>query len=207
MSSPWIFLISLATVILSEFSLYWTHKFPSVDQLVPIEYNAWPDSCGRFAPPLIYCMEQHDYSVLRYPLVFFWQVLNPFSLIVLGLVLICWIKPYITHPNVLALLGLSDTAAHIKNPKWTKWMKRLLSLLTIVVESLFLIAALCDAVCFAFFDVEKLIDWSNWSFGQIVAITLWLPVASKYFYWNICKSPVFHGLYNMHSFIGIDWFI
>jgi hypothetical protein len=90
MMEPWIFVLSVATIIVSEFSLYWTHETPSIDQLVSIDYNGWPDSCGGYAPPLIYCADQSEFYYERVPLLFVWQVLNPYCLTVFGLAVISW---------------------------------------------------------------------------------------------------------------------
>jgi hypothetical protein len=72
---------------------------------------------------------------------------------------------------------------------------RLPSLLTFAVESLFLAAVLLEAVCFAEFQHLRLIDFSAWGFGQVVAITIWFPVVSKYAYLMLCEfSTVFEAL-------------
>lgn len=198
MNSPWMFFLSAGTVTLSEFALYWTNKFPSPDQLVPMEYSQWPASCGGLAPPLIYCPDQDGYARVRIPVMFFWRYLNPYCLTVFGLVVIHWFISYLAKfvyvrhlcETVLARLGLSDSSRprQFLSAKWRKWLNRLPKFLTIGVEALFLLAMTVDFVCFAGFDALGVIDWGNWSFGQIVAITMWFPVISKYIYWNICKS-------------------
>jgi hypothetical protein len=37
------------------------------------------------------------------------------------------------------------------------------------------------------FWLDRVIDTSGWSFGQIVSITIWFQVIIKYLYWSKCK--------------------
>ena len=199
LTEPWIFFLSVATIIVSEFALYWTHETPSVDQLSAFDYNGWPESCGGYAPPLIYCANQTEDYDLRVPLLFFWQVLNPYCLTVFGLDVVLWSRPYVVKmvdiegvcQRTFARLGLGNfpsEARRLLSSTWGEWINRLPSLLTFCVESLFLAAVFLECVCFAEFEHLKVIDFSSWGFGQIVAMTIWFPVASKYAYLILCKS-------------------
>ncbi|CAI7626006.1 unnamed protein product [Penicillium glandicola] len=193
LTEPWIFLLSVTTIIVSEFALYWTHETPSVGQLSPFNYNGWPDSCGGYAPPLIYCTDPNVESNLRLPLLFFWQVLNPYCLIVFGLDVILWFWLYVARmvdidavcERTCTRLGLHNLPSKVRqllSSTWGEWFKRLPSLFTFCVESLFLAAVFLELVCFAEFGHLQVIDFSGWGFGQIVALTIWFPVASKYAY-------------------------
>lgn len=199
LTEPWIFFLSVATIIVSEFALYWAHETPSVNQLSAFDYNGWPESCGGYAPPLVYCADQIEDYDLRVPLLFFWQVLNPYCLIVFGLDVILWSRQYVVKmvdveevcQRTFARLGLSDIpskARRLLASTWGKWFDRLPSLLTFCVESLFLAAVFLECLCFAEFEHLKVIDFSAWGFGQIVAMTIWFPVASKYAYLILCES-------------------
>lgn len=196
LTEPWIFFLSVATVIVSEFTLYWTYEAPLVDQLSIFDYKGWPQSCGGYAPPLIYCADQVEDYYLRVPVVFFWQVLNPYCLIVFGLDVILWFWPYVVKmvdiegicQRNFARLGLRKKVQRLLASPWSKWIKKLPSLLTFCIESLFLVAVFLECLCFAEFAHIKVIDFSGWSFGQIVAMTIWFPVASKYTYLILCES-------------------
>lgn len=101
-----------------------------------------------------------------------------------------WFGPYagkvkFIKPNVLARLRPSQ---QFFDSKWWKWIRRSPGLLTFLVEIMFTLVLVIDAACFDMFNDLRVIDWDEWSFGQIVAITLWLPVISKYIYWMICKN-------------------
>ena len=93
--------------------------------------------------------------------------------------------------RTFARLGLGNfpsEARRLLSSTWGEWINRLPSLLTFCVESLFLAAVFLECVCFAEFEHLKVIDFSSWGFGQIVAMTIWFPVASKYAYLILCKS-------------------
>lgn len=190
MLDPWIFFLSAGTVIVSECALYWTRKPPKPDQLVPIEYDKWPTTCGGHTPPLVWCDNPSFYVYERVPLLFFWYYLNPFCLTVFGLIVIMWFVPYVDKvkfikQNVLARLRPSQ---QFFDSKWWSWIRRLPGLLTFLVEIIFTLVLIIDAECFYLFNDLRVIDWNEWSFGQIVAITIWMPVISKYIYWMICKN-------------------
>jgi hypothetical protein len=198
-TEPWIFVLSLATIIMSEFSLYWTHETPSIYQLSAFDFNGWPESCGGNAPPLIYCASQTVTYDLRVSLVFFWEVLNPYCLTVFGLDVILWFWPSVQRmvdvggvsQRTFARLGVRKLPSKVQrllSSTWGGWIKRLPSLLTFCVESLFIAAVFLESLCFAEFDHLKVIDFSAWGFGQIVAMTIWFPVVSKYAYLVLCES-------------------
>jgi hypothetical protein len=50
------------------------------------------------------------------------------------------------------------------------------------------VAVFLECLCFAQLELLKVIDFSGWGFGQIVALAIWLPVASKYAYLILCES-------------------
>uniref|UniRef100_A0A093UPX4 Uncharacterized protein n=1 Tax=Talaromyces marneffei PM1 TaxID=1077442 RepID=A0A093UPX4_TALMA len=171
-------IVMVATVIVSEFSLYWTYETPSVDQLSTFDYNEWPESYGGV------------------PILFFWQVLNPYCLVVFGLDVILWLQPYVVKMADneasrggywakfirLDLPNISLKAQQLATSTWGKWVRKLHGLLTFLVESLFLVAVFLECLCFAEFGHLRAIDFSAWGFGQIVALTIWFPVASKHIY-------------------------
>jgi hypothetical protein len=178
--------------------LYWTHETPSVDQLSDFGYNGWPESCGGYAPPLIYCADQTEDYYLRVPLLLFWEVLNPYCLIVFGLDVILWFRPYIVKMvDIEGVCQRNFASPSLRNfpiivrrllaSTWGEWIKRLPSLLTFCVELLFVAAVFLESVCFAEFEHLKVIDFSGWGFGQIVAMTIWFPVVSKYAYLILCE--------------------
>ncbi len=197
--SPWNFFLSVITVIVSEVALYQTKDVPSLDQIVPMEYSGWPASCGFSAPPLVYCaISASEFSsqvIIRGSPKFFITWSNPYCLVVFGLAILLWTKTVIVHaidaeslPGLfLQRLGIFTEMRPLSGSRWKSWAERASSLVTFFVEAIFIAAMTMDITAFDGFDFAKLIDWNAWSFGQIVAITIWLPVASKYIYWMICE--------------------
>lgn len=50
-----------------------------------------------------------------------------------------------------------------------------------------------------------MIDFSGWGFGQIIAMTLWFPVASKYMYLILCESYTTPDIYSLTvSVVGTE---
>lgn len=211
LNSPWIFALSVVTFIVSEVALFGTRDAPSVDQIVPIDYNGWPESCGFFPPPLVYCgisTSQIETRVLiRGGAVFFTQWSNNYCLTVFTLIILLWIKSAIIDAIddrsrrgfFLARIGTSQSISmnqRVADSKWGKWLQWAYVFLTCLIEATLVAAIIMDITAFGGLDVVGLIDWSAWSFGQIVAITLWLPVVSKYFYWLMCEfaTPSFPSL-------------
>lgn len=109
-----------------------------------------------------------------------------------------WFQPYVVKMmdidrvcQTFAPLGLRNLLSHVRrllSSTWGDWIKRLPSLLTFCVESLFLAAVFLECLCFAQFESLNLVDFSGWGFGQIVAVAIWFPVASKYAYLILCES-------------------
>ncbi|TWU78243.1 hypothetical protein ED733_008109 [Metarhizium rileyi] len=198
--SPWNFVLSVVTVIVSEVALYQTRDVPSIDKIVPMDYNGWPASCGFSAPPLIYCglstTEFYTQVLTRGGPMFFLQWSNPYCLVLFGMVILLWIKTFIidaigreTFPRFfLERAWLSQPPP---DSKWGRWLPRASGLVTFLVEIAFIGAMVMDITAFDGFDYIHLIDWGAWSFGQVVAITLWFPVASKYIYWLVFGTEAY----------------
>ncbi|OQE35460.1 hypothetical protein PENCOP_c013G05370 [Penicillium coprophilum] len=193
LTEAWVFFLSVTTIVVSEFALYWMHKIPSPDQLKTFDYNGWPKSCGGYAPPLIYCHLDKNQDALKLARMLIWGVLNPYCLTVLGLDVILWLRLYVMKMmNVEAFCQRTCTRLGARNfpykvrqllaSRWGQWLKKLPIMLTFCVELLFLAAVSLECFCFYQFKHSEVVDFSDWGFGQIVAMTIWLPVASKYAY-------------------------
>lgn len=196
----WNFILSIVTVILSEVALYQTQHVPDMDQIVSMNYNDWPASCGFLAPPLVYCglstTESYTPVLTRVGPIFFLQWSNPYCLVMFVLVIILWISNRIaaaidarSFPRAKSFLERVSTTELIlnSNRKTKRWIECASAIVNVLVEIGLIAAMVMDITAFDGFDYLNLIDWSAWSFGQIVAITLWFPVVSKYIYWLICE--------------------
>lgn len=200
MMSPWIFFLSIGTVILSEVAMSWTINAPTIHELVPIENHAWPGSCGNHVPPLIWCGSRSLYGAFG-PVAIFYAILNPFCLVVFVVVCLVYLFPWAgwavgrfkLKKKRFGQLFLVQPHRNLKQMLESKWGRRIFvrvgpKVFTCLIEILLVVCTFVDIVCFAFFCYYGLIDFGSWSFGQIVAIMIWFPVVSKYLYWTFCKS-------------------
>ncbi|KAF9884546.1 hypothetical protein FE257_001491 [Aspergillus nanangensis] len=196
--STWIFALSVLTIIVSEVALFSTRDAPSMTQIMPMEYTHWPASCANMAPPLVYCgissSRIETRVLIRGGSIFFSQWTNPYCLVVFGLVVILWIHSLVVNTmydgsqrgSILESIGVARVVSPIQRlsqSTWGAWLRRVMVFVTGLVEVVLIAALVMDMTAFQGLSVIELIDWSEWSFGQIVAITLWLPVVSKYLYW------------------------
>lgn len=203
MLSPWIFFLSVGTVILSEVAMSWTINAPTIRQLVPIENHTWPGSCGNHVPPLIWCGNKILYDAFG-PVAIFYTILNPFCLVVFVVVCLVYLCPWAgwvvdrfkVRKKRFGQLFLVRPHRNIKQILESKWGSRIFvrvgpKVFTFLIELLLVASTSVDILCFVLFNFYGLIDFSSWSFGQIVAIMIWFPVVSKYLYWTFCKlSPL-----------------
>lgn len=200
--SAWMFVISTATFIPSELAFYSNFDLPKISQLAPVD-TVWPASCGGHRPPIVYCENAYDNIDAYQPALSFGIYVNPFCLVVFCLVVIQWLSANIhklmdvqtgkeTLKERLRLDNLSDSISsrinRLKATKWGGWISRAVPVVYVgIVELFFIVSIVIDAR--AFWTIKKLgfIKFSSWSFGQLVAITLWLPVGCKYLYWTACE--------------------
>lgn len=35
--------------------------------------------------------------------------------------------------------------------------------------------------------LSVVVDFSDWNFGQVIAVSIWIPVILKYIYWSLCR--------------------
>lgn len=187
MCSPWIFFLSTVTLIISEVVTYFSATFPSIDELTPLG-GGWPGSCGDHPPPLIYCGNP-GFLVFASAVEVFLLMLNPICLTVYGIVLILWIRPY--AKKILLSKKVLDSPSsfyvrvkRILSSEWLKWVDHIL---TTMIDLMNLGSAGMYVYCFSGMYKSGFISWGNWGFGQLIALTMWAPVFSKYFYWTICE--------------------
>ena len=187
-NSPWIFFLSCVTFVLSEVALY-DVSVPQIKDIDEIEGKIWPESCGGFPPPLIYCIDPLFTMPLLTPQTLFRYIMNPCCSIICLTIVIKWSWSYIhdgpqqrgTLRGLLYLPKVHDWLQRFRTTKRGLWFWRLFSALTVIVELILTLAVIVDARCFWIIRNMDIIDFGHWSFGQLVAITVWLPVISKYF--------------------------
>ncbi len=194
-------LLSVTTVAISERALYRTRRVEVQKQMAAVDYRGWPASCGGHPPPLVYCGGAEEGGAGGGPLGVpsaFLEAVNPICLTIFAATVLLWSRrrflelgcvqrypPFsaghwlvvaLTRPPVHPLLGHAVRFL-------TRWCRLLLdcALFTAMVVSMHVFARYAN-----------LVDWKQgWSFGQVVAITLWFPVICKYYYWLCRESSLF----------------
>ncbi|PKY02729.1 hypothetical protein P168DRAFT_320274 [Aspergillus campestris IBT 28561] len=190
-NSPWIFFLSCAAFVLSEVALYLV-PLPQIKDLDEVNRSDWPESCGGFPPPLVYCIDPSTGGQALSPQRFFRSILNPICSLIWFIIVIKWIWSYVhdgsksparrgTLRALIQPLKAYDWLQRFRQSKWGLRIGRVFPAFTVIVEVLFILDVCVDANCFWFIRTMNIIDFGHWSFGQLVAITVWLPVISKYF--------------------------
>lgn len=164
------------------------------------------DKCGGNPPPIVCCL---DPSVHAYSFNSQCQPLMEFScLVIYALVLIDKVR--------LLVLWRYDSIVR-KTIQHIDWMEKayrqlsrcltspFLSLAMLLVEPYLLTLAalyLSILVRLPYPNGSADIGLDSWSFGQIVAVTIWVPLIVKYIYWTVCRSGLLPILIYATSDLG-----
>lgn len=159
-------LLSIATFAMSS---HWNSK---PDSLALSENKVI--ECGGQPPPLIWCAFEDNYKFGKSTV----EVTVPHAVS-----LACFV--------LLALVQVSPWERHANNQfsrthQWGMTLKGLsifieLGLVTMVILYPLIVLGL------GILDMPVMVDFSGWNFGQVIAVSIWVPVILRYFYWTICK--------------------
>jgi hypothetical protein len=149
------------------------------------------DSCGGYPPPIVFCDEvwykstisqYFDQKVLSWTYIF---PLVVFSVILSQLLL--------TLPRLSRFVkGMLPQLSRLEGSKLVTYLN---VLWIVAISILYLFAIYSYLANLYYLNKFGAIDTSNWTLGQIVAVTIWAPVLLKYIYSACCKfipSAVFH---------------
>ena len=190
---------SAITIVTSSVTLHLCHVEPRADNLQKIATADRLDKCGFFPPPLIYCGSDSEmgsnYSIIN-SLVFGLSdnTANFVCIAIYGLLLLKRLAPY--PKRWLGQMPWFQATYHRVHP----WLKsrgvRILSrTLDVIIETLLLLANFF----YSFMVIARslpTISLDSWSFGQIIAVTIWSPIVSKYLYWLLCAYLSFFFFYS-----------
>lgn len=194
MSSAWILLLSTLNLILSQITLLWTFSHAALpSKLMGFDDDTWPTSCGGHPPPLIWCANLPWVFEAISPIDAFVYAINPVCLLVFATCLVEWtikelrpVSPAINNVFEKAPgLGLLSQLVHrmLAHRRYRHIPK--------VIITVFEVYMFVSVMIYTWYYVEVAsigtIQWTSWSFGQILALTLWAPVISKYIYWTMCR--------------------
>ncbi|KAI9928737.1 hypothetical protein MW887_001955 [Aspergillus wentii] len=184
---------STISVALSNVTLYMGNSSPSATSLVTISSTDRLDKCGHYGPPLIYCYGYSGSTMGSYsPSMFILRIINYVSLAFYGIIVLMWLAPYLRrcmqknewsqHTYVRVHQVLTARWARAFGRVWTVFVE-LVSMLFCVVYGIYLTSR-----NFGAFDAD------SWSFGQIIAVTIWAPVICKYFYWAMFGTESYSAI-------------
>lgn len=182
MSSIFICALSGCTIFLAVCSFFAVPTNFSSASLSPLPYQSKLDKCGQNPPPVVFCQ---GLPVSQPELMTGVIVLCILAYI---LILSCTVRSYVERRHILS-------GSMRRNNVVSRFMKfcgpiegnvpRLIR--TVFGDILFLFLNIGYFLLFRPFWSDGVIDSYSWSFGQVVAVTIWLPVIIKYLYWTKCK--------------------
>lgn len=193
LDSAYIHIWSTVCIILSGITL--SRRIPEEPSLYGIDWvDSLPrlDKCGNHPPPLIYCSDLYEPG--SYPGSRRSDPAGPDTLslyfAICGILGIQKIASYVPseHRFWATFIRFSHS---IQSKVPSRTFPFLATCLRVLVEIYFLltIAVLLLAgmggILYNYQSEPGKSD--NWSFGQIIAVTIWVPVIIKYLYWAVCK--------------------
>jgi hypothetical protein len=187
--SWYISLWSAITIVVSSVTLHLCKVVPRADNLQQISTADRLDKCGYHPPPVIYCSSTYTSNfVIQDPFEFIESILNYVCVGIYGLLLLKRLAPY---PKRWFNRKPWFQATYHRAHPWlvSKGVRFLTTTVAVLIELLL-----------SFFNVSYIllvtarnlptINLNSWSFGQIIAVTIWAPIISKYLYWALCMSSL-----------------
>ncbi|KAE8141441.1 hypothetical protein BDV38DRAFT_205722 [Aspergillus pseudotamarii] len=188
---------SAITIVTSSVTLHLCKVEPRADNLQEIATADRLDKCGFSPPPLIYCGSDSEmgsnYDIVN-NLIFGLSdnSVNFVCIAIYGLLLLKRLAPY--PQRWLGQMPWFQATYHRVHP----WLKsrgvRILSrTLNVIIETLLLLANFF----YPFMVITRslpMISLDSWSFGQIIAVTIWSPIISKYLYWLLFGTDSYSAI-------------
>lgn len=192
LDSIYIFAWSLTSILLNSVSLFSIRKRQSGADLDRIIRHTYPslDRCGGFPPPLIYCADQITGSLD--------PNINPVGsgcLVIFGILVLQKVYASMLHFDKFRR-PFSRLTRHIQSCVDSKVISGFSTAWMILAE--FTLLAYSGYMVFILFFTRVLepsfssnasssTEINQWTFGQILSVTIWTPIAIKYLYWTTCK--------------------
>ncbi|KAE8372368.1 hypothetical protein BDV26DRAFT_102551 [Aspergillus bertholletiae] len=186
---------SAITIVASSVTLHLCKVVPRPDNLQRIATADRLDKCGFSPPPLIYCDSDSrlSYSFARALTTGIPDVPTSFACIgVYGLLLLKRLAPY--PKRWFGQKTWFQATYHRVHP-WLvcKGVRFLSGTLNMIIET----ALLLSNAFYSFLVVVRslpTISLDSWSFGQIIAVTIWLPIVCKYLHWFLFGTDSYSAI-------------
>ncbi|KAB8230184.1 uncharacterized protein BDW43DRAFT_286411 [Aspergillus alliaceus] len=186
---------SAITIVTSSVTLHLCKVEPRADNLQGIATSDRLDKCGFFPPPLIYCRSEiyRDSSFMNAFFFGLTDVFLSYSCIgIYGLLLMKRLAPY--PKRWFSRRPWFQGTYHRVHP-WlvSKGVRFLSGSLTVFIE-LFLLFYNFIYVATVVARSFPAISLDSWSFGQIIAVTIWAPIISKYLHWVLFGTDSYSAI-------------
>ncbi|OGM40222.1 hypothetical protein ABOM_010858 [Aspergillus bombycis] len=188
---------SAITIVTSSVTLHLCKVEPRADNLQEIATADRLNKCGFFPPPLVYCRSDSDlgsnYSIVS-SLTFGLSdnFLNFTCIAIYGLLLLKRLAPY--PKRWLGQKPWFQAIYHCVQPWLVSRGVRIISgTLNVIIETLLLLANFF----YSFMVIARSLPTTSldsWSFGQIIAVTIWSPIISKYLYWLLFGTDSYSAI-------------
>lgn len=176
LDSTYILLWSVASIVISTFTLFskkW--ELPNntgIDQISDLDRL---DKCGHNPPPLVYCATGRGAP-------FSYSYWSSGCLVICGalalqkiMFYLCFFLPSSRFEHTIRQ-ARESRAAWILSKLWTVPAEIYL----LVINVMFIFSEISQ------FSQRLYYAPTDWTFGQILAVTIWVPVITRYIYWSIC---------------------
>ncbi|KAE8330491.1 hypothetical protein BDV39DRAFT_190457 [Aspergillus sergii] len=188
---------SAITIVTSSVTLHLCKVVPRADNLQQIATADRLDKCGFYPPPLIYCRSDSElgssYSLVN-NLTFGLSdnTANFVCIAIYGLLLLKRLAPY--PKRWLGQKPWFQATYHRVHPWLVSRGIRILSrTVDVIIETLLLLTNFF----YSFMVIARslpTISLDSWSFGQIIAVTIWSPIVSKYLYWLLFGTDSYSAI-------------
>ncbi|GAB1198196.1 hypothetical protein APSETT444_007505 [Aspergillus pseudonomiae] len=188
---------SAITIVTSSVTLHQCKMEPRADNLQEIATADRLNKCGFFPPPLVYCSSNSEfgpnYSIVNGLTFGLPDNYANFSCIAIyGFLLLKRLAPYPKR-----WLGqkpwFQATYHHVQPWLVSRGVRILSGTLNVIIEILLLFANLL----YSFLVIARSLPTTSldsWSFGQIIAVTIWSPIVSKYLYWLLLGTDSYSAI-------------
>lgn len=185
MRSWYILVCSTLTVSLSIATFYLSsHWEPGIDHVPsPENYDTDLKECGFNSPPLIWCGSMQRLSSRSSDIIFWMNIPAVCVFVILVLVHVGqWIRD-------IMLKNEWCRKASWHSFSLSRKAKIALNVVKLCIENLLAaLSIMYPVTCLSSNDYHWDLDFSKWQFGQVIALSIWVPVLCKYGYWAFCRD-------------------
>ncbi|KAF7594255.1 hypothetical protein BBP40_009807 [Aspergillus hancockii] len=191
--SWYISLWSAITIVVSSVTLHKCKVVPRAYNLQGITTADRLDKCGYHPPPLVYCAQSTTSG---------WNIPDIFGLtdnflnyLCVGIYSLLVFKRLAPYPTRWFNRKPWFQATYHRTHPWL--VSKGVRFLSVTLSFLLEFALLAFNVLYIMLVTARnlpMSDLNSWSFGQIIAVTIWAPIISKYLYWALFGTDSYSAI-------------